>query len=380
MHDFTVTLEPAKRAAGLEAAWRDLEDRADGSFFTSWNWIGTWLATIEAAPLLLTVHRQGTVIALALLQPAHLRRLGLQTNALFLNQSGDPAQDIITIERSGILTDRRFTTPAVAAAISHLKHTVLPDAPFGHWDELHCHGVADDFIDHARAAGLMVRPLSRQPSFAVDIDSIRRTGTPYLDTLSSNTRYQIRRALRLYEQRGPISAHAAQTPGELYAYYDDLKVLHQRYWESRGKPGSFSYPFFDRFHRALLSRCGPSGTIEIVRVAAGDSLIGYIYNFIYRGCVYAYQSGLNYEADAKLKPGLVSHYLCIERHLADAHTYDFLAGENRYKRSLSEPRPEISYVILQRRTARSLLESLLRRVRNAGLSLFRTSDTADLGR
>src|SRR6185312_3345625 len=28
---------------GLERMWRELEARADGSFFLSWHWIGCWL-------------------------------------------------------------------------------------------------------------------------------------------------------------------------------------------------------------------------------------------------------------------------------------------------------------------------------------------------
>ena len=42
----TVDLVPAHQCPGLGEAWRSLEQRADGSFFLSWRWIGSWLAAL----------------------------------------------------------------------------------------------------------------------------------------------------------------------------------------------------------------------------------------------------------------------------------------------------------------------------------------------
>lgn len=46
--------DPADRVA-LATRWRALEARAEGSFFTRWAWIGTWLALLpdEVRPRLL---------------------------------------------------------------------------------------------------------------------------------------------------------------------------------------------------------------------------------------------------------------------------------------------------------------------------------------
>ena len=73
---------------------------------------------------------------------------------------------------------------------------------------------------------------------------------------------------------------------------------------------------------------------------------------VYRRQVYAYQSGFLFEADAKLKPGLVSHVLCIEDHLQNGMAlYDFMAGDARYKSSLGQPGPDMRYVLVQRPTS-----------------------------
>ncbi|UOV04931.1 hypothetical protein MUU75_17950 [Pseudoxanthomonas mexicana] len=43
-HDVRVERLPAMDV--LEARWRALETRSRASFFLSWCWIGTWLATL----------------------------------------------------------------------------------------------------------------------------------------------------------------------------------------------------------------------------------------------------------------------------------------------------------------------------------------------
>jgi CelD/BcsL family acetyltransferase involved in cellulose biosynthesis len=95
----------------------------------------------------------------------------------------------------------------------------------------------------------------------------------------------------------------------------------------------------------------------LVRIGSADRAIGYLSNFRYRGQIYAYLSGFLYDADPKLKPGLVSHALCIETHLrGGAAIYDFMAGDNRYKASLGVPGPDMLYLIARRPTVAARLE------------------------
>ena len=161
------------------------------------------------------------------------------------------------------------------------------------------------------------------------------SGKAYLDHLSPNTRQQICRSIRLYAREGKLVAQRARDVPEALRFLEELKELHQRTWTRRGETGSFAFPFFERFQRRLIATCLPRGTVEIIRVTCGERVIGYLYNFVWRGTVLAYQSGLAYEADARLKPGLVAHCLAIDIHLAEgAMIYDFMAGEARYKASL----------------------------------------------
>ena len=72
------------------------------------------------------------------------------------------------------------------------------------------------------------------------------------------------------------------------------------------------------------------------------------------------KTGFRYESDPRLKPGLVSHCLCINRHLDDgSDVYDFMAGDARYKANLGEPGPDMIYLLAERPTWPLQLESAL---------------------
>jgi CelD/BcsL family acetyltransferase involved in cellulose biosynthesis len=170
----------------------------------------------------------------------------------------------------------------------------------------------------------------------VDLAALRAAGADAFAPLSANTRHQLRRSLRRYAEAGELSLTRARDTAEAHGFLDALAALHQARWQARGQPGAFADPRFLRFHRALLARALPRGEAELVRVAAGPQMIGYLYNFLWRGEVLAYQSGFAYPPDGQRKPGLTCHHLAIAAHLAaGAQVYDFLAGEDRYKTSLA---------------------------------------------
>ena len=167
--------------------------------------------------------------------------------------------------------------------------------------------------------------------------------------------------MRLYEKRGKLVACRAATLNQALGWLEELGLLHQVYWVARGEAGGFANPYFVEFLRHMLRTCLAKGTVELFRVSAADQAIGYVYNFVYRGQVYAYLTGILYEDDAKLKPGLVNHVLAIEAHLAEgAAIYDFMAGDNRYKANLGAPGPEMYYFVAQRATFSLRLENALR--------------------
>ncbi|MEJ0020208.1 MAG: GNAT family N-acetyltransferase [Acetobacteraceae bacterium] len=349
--------------AALRAMWCELEQRAVPDIFLSWDWVGCWIAEVGRDPAVLVGRAGGRIVLLALLLPYRRRDLlPFAIQGLQLHMTGDGAQDVITIEYNGFLVDAGWAGTIEADAVAYLLSGVAVE---GHRrDELHLKNVPASLDACIEAAGLPRRELQRKPSWRIDLAAVRAAGGSYLDSLSANTRQQIRRSTRLYEKRGPVSAVRARSVPEALDFLDGLSELHQRYWTGRGEPGAFVYPFFVQFQRRVIETCVPRGTVELVRITAGTDVIGYVYNLIYRGHVYAYQTGIHYEDDARLKPGLMSHCLCIERHLQEGGTvYDFMAGDARYKASLGKRGPDMLYLLMQRRTWPLRLEAVLRHAR-----------------
>lgn len=355
----------------LASQWQALEERADAPFFLSWDWIGTWLAMVGATPALLIGRRGDEIVLLGLLVAARRKEAIFAANGLHLHATGDQQQDVITIEYNGFLVDRSAAGgEAEHAALAYLMGGVSVGGK--RRDELYLRGVTEEFRRHVPERGHIERLLGHQPSWRVDLQTVRDAGKPYVQTLGSNTRHQIRRSLRLFEAAGPVSLARAGTLDEAHTFMQGLKALHQSYWTARGKPGAFAYPFYERFHDRMIETCLPKGTVELVRVSRGDEPVGYLYNFVHRGHVYAYLSGFRYEEDSKRKPGLVTHALCIEQHVRDgSRVYDFMAGNSRYKENLGEPGPAMVHILLEIPTPTLRLENALRTMRRAAMDRLR---------
>lgn len=315
----------------LGAAWHDLECRSDGSFFQSWAWVGCLAGERFPDPVLLRARDRGVPVVLGLCN----RRRHHGRCDLLLNESGDPAYDAVFVEHNGFLIERDRPERLAADCLRALlrRSGRLPWPRRG----LVLSGIPESYIPAATVGPSHVAVRATQPAPFVDLHALRQTGREYLAALSANTRYQLARSSRRYSELGPLALRRAGSVAEGLAFLDRLAELHQRYWTGRGEPGAFANPVFGRFHRALIERAFPAGGIDLLRVSAGEHVLGYLYNFRYRQTAYAYQSGFDYSlAGAQLKPGLTSHHLAIERYLQEGlDRYDFLAGASRYKQSLA---------------------------------------------
>jgi CelD/BcsL family acetyltransferase involved in cellulose biosynthesis len=173
-------------------------------------------------------------------------------------------------------------------------------------------------------------------------DAVQR----FLATLSSNTRQQIGRARRRAEQSGALSLEKAATPETAASFLAEMIALHGAAWQSRkGMEGAFESPLIQRFVAHLVQTGTANGTVELLRVRAGTQTIGILLNFVFRNEAYSYQSGFAYSADNRDKPGLLCHALAAADYLARGiRGYHFMAGQNRYKQSLSNASERLSWV------------------------------------
>jgi CelD/BcsL family acetyltransferase involved in cellulose biosynthesis len=353
----SIALVPVIDFAALGERWRALEAQADGSFFQSWTWTGCLAGERFPDPVLLEARQGGETVALALF---NRRRFVRET--LLLGETGDAVHDSPFVEYNGVLLARR-ASPALRdwlrAARRQPVGTVRPWLP----RRLVLSGVDDAMLEAARAAGPVTIRRSEEAPW-IDLARLR-AGGDFLDGLSANTRYQLRRSDRDYAALGTLAAQRAATAAEAHGWLDELATLHQATWTARGHPGVFAHNFFPRFHHALIDRGMARGEIDLLRVTAGAQVVGLLYNFRYRGRALAYQGGFTYAgAGRHQKPGLTCHHQAIRfAAAAGLDHYDLLAGEDRYKRSLADGATRLHWLEigsggrvakLARRAARSL--------------------------
>ena len=88
------------------------------------------------------------------------------------------------------------------------------------------------------------------------------------------------------------------------------------------------------------------GEIALHRIRTPERTIGILYNFRFRGRELTYQSGFAYDTKRpRLKPGMTCHRLAIEAAArAGLSCYDFLAGADRYKRSLADSQENLEWL------------------------------------
>ena len=320
----TIRVSGVSDFTALGERWRELEQRADCSFFQSWSWTGCLAAERFPAPLLVEATEDGRTVALALFNRVY-RRIG--RGYLYLGESGDAALDCPYIEDNGVLTEAGRDAALTEACLRAVtgSHVLVMS------------GIGEATLQAAqRAAGVTCIEKVNESLF-VDLAALRRAGMDYLEARSANTRQQIRRSDRFYAARGPLTIRRAETVQAAHAMLDAMAVLHQASWTARGQPGSFATPFFGRFHHALIEAAFAPGYIALMAVSCAGTTIGILYNFSFRGRMITYQSGFDYRAAERHgKPGLSCHHAAI-RYAFDQgfDSYDFLAGGDRYKHSLA---------------------------------------------
>ena len=336
-------VDPYSREAAQ--IWSGLDAR---SYFLSWGWMANWLACLPAdrAPLL-GVFRDGdrAVSAACFGRRSQLRRGLIKSRSLHLNTTGVVRLDELWIEYNGLVGADLPLAALVEA---------LPES----WDELVLPALDVDAFGGVREEthrGWHARVERRVPVYFVELETVRSSGL--LPKLSGQTRSQIRRAQKL---TGEVSVEIAADMVQAIEIYDELCTLHAATWNTRGQPGAFADPWFDRFHRRLIAERFRAGEIQMMRVRANGATLGCLYNLVWRGRVLQYQTGLTTSDDPRQKIGYVCHTAAIE-HCASAgfDVYDFLGGDHRYKRSMSTASGWLVWCKVQRSKLRFTVEEHL---------------------
>lgn len=346
----------------MEALWTELSAHTAHSFFQSWLWLRTWLECLDSSHelRLLRVLDDERVVAAALLTRAKLQRHGvIAVRTWLLTATGKDSIDGITIEYNDLLALPGYYDRAWQAIASHFH------AYSDEWDEVRLDGVPVGALAGWRATGLPLAESRRAPSRFVRLADVRNCQShSVMELLASRVRTRVRHTITGLESRfGPLALQVAATQAESLKLFNELMFLHGARWDSRTSPSTFCSAFSMDFHSRLIERALALGSIQLLRLCAGNNIVGLLYNFVYAGKVYFYQSGIAYEtSQSNESPGLLLHVRAIDYNAGLGHElYDFLAGDSQYKRSLAKHSNELYWVTVQAPRIRLRLESTLKR-------------------
>ena len=350
-----------KHREDIEHEWNDLQQRANHSYFQSWGWIGIWLdqIAIELQPIVLKIYRQDRLIGLGLFVSKDIkRRVIFHARAMLLNEYPFEGKNMI-VEYNGLIAERGYEEAVYAETIAHLYEE------YQQFDEFHFGAIAEepDFGILKKSVGHKLKLLVNEVSMAwqVDLESFSPGLESYLASLSKNSRQQIRRSIRLYEEQAPLTLIEAKTVEEALSFFESMRVFHVRRWRSKGEPGSFANHIWVGFHKRLIQERFAHGEIQMIKVASGDSNIAFLFNYVWQQRVYVLQMGFNYAEDKRLKPGYVAHALVIAYNQSKGiRIYDFMHGDARYKRSLGSRKVILYWVVVQRKRFKFAVEDAAR--------------------
>lgn len=304
----------------LAVEWYDLEGRCEAEIFQTWFWNRALLrlAGSDRRPRIVAGLKVDRIVALALLFPSKSK------DCWVVNEIGDPRFFGLNSE---------YNAPLMCRSLNREERIHIFLGIFdllGRDCKIKMNAVLDDWNGADMRERLRISVWRERSAPIVDIDRISG-GSVFAATGVRAQR--MRHALRSYDD---LEVSVARRGKVALCYLREMIGLHTVYWRSRGSPGAFSDPEIIGFHEDLVRSPTAQANAELFRVTSSGATIGVLYNLRFGRRYYAYQSGLLYRPGNRFRPGVLAHALFIDQIARlGAETYDFLAGDFRYKKEFA---------------------------------------------
>jgi len=264
------------------------------------------------------------------------RRWLLPLRRIELVCSGEPEADETLSEYLGVLAERG-REPEVA-------RTLVSAIAAGRLGEVHELGIprmsSEDPMAAALAAALRDAGwrTSLVPCMEAPYAELPASWEEYLASLPSRHRYTVRRSERELAAwaGGPPLLQVARDARGLDQGRRVLEALHAERWRAARKRGAFTSTAFRAFHARVMPALLERGALELLWLEVRGEPLAALYNLVWNGKVYNYQSGRRMDLPESVRPGLAAHALAIRRAIElGRREYDFLGSAHRYKRAFS---------------------------------------------
>jgi len=352
---------------GLAAAWDDLlaasEARAP---FLAWPWISTWWEVFgaDAALYVLTARAaDGTLLGIA---PLMVRR-GVEGFArglrvlLLIGQQGETLA-----ERLDLIVRQGHEEPVVAAFAEHLarRQRALFDVLFferGRSDATTLSLLRRDLATR----GFRIAAGRTQPSPFLPLPA---TMEALRASMSRNFRRQLSNARNRLAREGDVVLRFAPDDVPVDEAFATLIQLHRLRWADEG---SFRTPGYVRFHQALSARLAERGELVLALLEVDGKAVAARYDFLHDGRIWCFQGGWLPDYERMRVGTLLTEDVirwAIER---GCREYDFLCGDEAYKRRWTDQERMLVDVLAWGRGPRAWLQRHARALRALARRLLR---------
>jgi CelD/BcsL family acetyltransferase involved in cellulose biosynthesis len=347
----------------LQQLWLSVQLDQDLPFFLTWSWISCWLKTYDPEIVVVSAKWDNKVVAIGLFTRSVDSRHGFISSRQYrLHQMGDRLLDQIWMEYNDFiyLSDHRVS--AVNACIQSLQQSD------NEWDEIVLSMMAESRAREIMNVISNSHILFSSPCYSVDLNAIKRQNRSYLSTLNPNTRYQIRRSMRLYEQlHGNLKFELAQDTEQAIELFREAGRYHILRWDDSG----YKNQKFIQFHENLIRNNFDRKMVAFMKVTAGDTTIAVIYFHLVNKNIFFYLQGLCYETDHKLKPGLVAHAMASQYYLEQGmNVYDYMGGYSQYKCQLATRSEDLVSICIQKRKLKFKIEKTGQQVKQLSYNVI----------
>lgn len=329
-----------KRDVSLK--WQDLEQRAESNVFLSWAWIGNWLEIINDKIFLVEASQNDQTVGLCFFVEKSRKIFGLfAIKQWHLHRTGDTQKDQIWIEHNDFLLDAEISDEVRKEMIKSIFNfdTTLQEVIIG----LSTNNVILNFTQLFDNKLFHLRPWAETLAYRVESKG------PYLnEVLSKNSRSQIIRSEKLLNQLGDLDFYVLTQIEDVELALEDISKIHIARWKNTIQGSGFTNSSFNKFQR-LMNADKMNNIVQVSVLSLNKKPIGYLLNYIYKDKAYFYLSALTTFDENRIKVGLTLHTKAIQHYIDKGiYSYDFLGGDARYKKSLSNKEYELSFGCFQR--------------------------------
>jgi len=350
----------------LEQQWLQLEQSATTSFFLSWKWIGCWLKSIgdDQEIYVVTAQQDKDIVGLGIFVEENIVKHNLiPSKQWYLHRTGKEEKDQIWIENNGFLmseSNKDETHNAIWQHLLEYKDNV---------DEFIVYVAKKAQFDHLNILNKKHNKINQQIEFGYKMPLAGLSCLKdYWSQMSKNTRQQFNRSIKHLEKQGDIKFTVIDKHQEQIETLANTKHSHINKWHETSTPSGFENTEFSQFHNSLLKSTHPTASTLMATLTLNNQLMGCLYCFTNEKKVYFYLSCIKPIADNKIKLGLIMHISMIEWLILQNekyNEYDFLAGDARYKRSLSTIKDEYSKLVIQKNSLKFKIENTLQKIYSA---------------